>query len=156
MSYLSLTDLFLVGLALDITGAILLAKGLLLSPGMISDVSGSYWNFNQPAARDRCENRVCGEFGVAFLGLGFVLQVVGYSAEIGGASAAAGSDRLIAGLVMAAIAAGFARLVYRLWHVSREQHLLVSVEAETERRQKREQERKERERQEREAAASPD
>jgi hypothetical protein len=40
LDYLSLTDLFIVGLGLDITGAILLAKGPLISPATLRRPKG--------------------------------------------------------------------------------------------------------------------
>jgi hypothetical protein len=43
LDYLSLTDLFIVGLGLDITGAILLAKGLLISPATLRRPRA--WNY---------------------------------------------------------------------------------------------------------------
>ena len=116
MDFLSLTDLFLVGLALDVTGAVLLAKGLLISPAMISVVSGTYWGSNKGEAEDRCRNRVDAEFGIGFLAAGFVLQAVGYSLDIGGVPTETGTDLLLAGLAMAAVAAGVAVAAYVAFH----------------------------------------
>lgn len=138
MSYFSLTDLFLVGLALDISGAVLLAKGLLLSPEAISVVSGTYWDSNKGEAQDRCKNRVYGEFGIAYLGFGFALQALGYALDISGVHAGTGAGRLIAGLGMSAVAVGLAVVIYIRRHGDREERLLAAVEAETERRQNRE------------------
>jgi hypothetical protein len=120
LDYLSLTDLFIVGLALDITGAILLAKGLLISPATISNVSATLWGGNPETARNRCRNRVDAEFGVAYLAGGFFLQAVGYSLDIGGVPSETGTGRLIAALGIALIIAALAVAVYALLHAARE------------------------------------
>ncbi|MFL5897396.1 MAG: hypothetical protein ACJ76D_02880 [Solirubrobacterales bacterium] len=151
MDYLSLTDLFIVGLALDITGAILLAKGLLISPATISDISATLWGGNPETARDRCRNRVDAEFGVAYLAGGFFLQAVGYSLDIGGVSSETGTSRLLAALGMALIAAAVCVGFYAGFHATRERQLIGEAEAEDERRRKEEEERQEREREAREA-----
>lgn len=151
LDYLSLTDLFIVGLALDITGAILLAKGLLISPATISDISATLWGGNPETARDRCRNRVDAEFGVAYLASGFFLQAVGYSLDIGGVSSETGTSRLLAALGMALIAAAVSVGIYAGFHATRERQLIGEAEAEDERRRKEEEERQEREREAREA-----
>jgi len=151
LDYLSLTDLFIVGLALDITGAILLAKGLLISPATISDISATLWGGNPETARDRCRNRVDAEFGVAYLAGGFFLQAVGYSLDIGGVSSETGTSRLLAALGMALIAAAVCVGFYAGSHATRERQLISEAEAEDERRRKEEEERQEREREAREA-----
>lgn len=129
MDYLSLTDLFIVGLALDITGAILLAKGLLISPATISSISATLVGGNSATARDRCRNRVDAEFGVAYLTGGFFLQAVGYSFDIGGVPSETGIGRLIAALSMALIIAALAVAVYARLHAARERRLIGEVEA---------------------------
>ncbi len=154
MDYLSLTDLFIVGLALDITGAILLAKGLLISPATISSVSATLWGGNPETARDRCRNRVNAEFGVGYLAGGFFFQAVGYSLDIGGVTSETGTSRLIAALSMALIVAALAVAIYALLHATRERQLIGEAEAEGDRRQKEHEERQERERKTREAEAS--
>ncbi len=111
--YLSLTDLFLVGLAFDICGAVLLAKGLFLSPRFLSTLN-TWWGVSDGQHQDRSENRVAGEFGVAYLVAGFFLQAVGYSLDIAGVQSEVGIRRLIAGLVMA-FAAG--ALAWTLWEL---------------------------------------
>src|SRR4051794_26231200 len=103
----TLADLFLVGLVFDIAGAVLLAKGLLLSPRTLSKLN-TYWGISHGQPRDRIDNRIAGEFGVVYLVLGFALQFVGYSLEIGGTSTKAGGERLMVALAMAAVAVGLA------------------------------------------------
>jgi hypothetical protein len=152
LHYLSLTDLFIVGLALDITGAILLAKGLLISPETISSISATLWGGNPETARDRCRNRVDAEFGVAYLAGGFFFQAVGYSLDIAGVPSETGAGRLIAAVGMALIAAAVAVGAYFRLHEAREKQLIDEAEAEDERRQAEHEERQERDRQAREAA----
>lgn len=130
IDYLSLTDLFLVGLAFDICGAILLAKGLLLSPLLLSKLN-TYWGLSDGQHRDRCENRVAGEFGMSYLVVGFVFQAVGYSLDIAGVQSEAGTCRLLAGLAMAALAGVAAWIVWELLRGPRLRALEAAVERET-------------------------
>jgi len=130
-SYLSLTDLFLVGLALDICGAVLLAKGLLLAPRAIARLN-TFWGINEGALSDRIQNRVYAEFGMLYLGIGFALQAVGYSLEIGGVETETGTRRLIVACAMAIGAVGVASVAWVLRHDHRIQALGASVERERE------------------------
>jgi hypothetical protein len=130
----SLTDLFLVGLALDITGACLLANGLLLSASTISNITATLWGSNLEATHDRCSNRVDAEFGVGYLALGFLLQAAGYSLEISGVQAATGTDRLVAALAMAVIAVAVATGIYARFHGGRVERLIAETKAEDDRR----------------------
>lgn len=50
---LTLTDLFVAGLAFDVSGAILPGRGLLASPALIGVLSTSYWDWNAGDARLR-------------------------------------------------------------------------------------------------------
>ena len=113
VSPFSLTDLFVLGLALDITGAWLLAKGLLVSPRTIAAVSGSYWDFNPGDAINRVENRVDAEFGVVALGVGFLLQAMGYVAILLGADSSSGLAEGLIGLLVGVMAAGVVLLAHR-------------------------------------------
>jgi hypothetical protein len=131
MSYLSLNDLFLVGLALDISGAVLLAKGLLLSPRMLARLR-TYWGLDAGNHEDRLQNRVAGEFGVSYLVAGFVLQFVGYSLEIAGVNSDTGARRLLAAVAMSAVVAGLAWAAWGLLHDRRLQTLEVAIAAERE------------------------
>jgi hypothetical protein len=125
--YLTLSDLFFVGLALDITGGVLLAKGLLLTPRELALLNTVYGS-GSGVHRDRCRNRVLGEFGVAYLTAGFVLQAVGYALQIGGHPSETGRGRLLAALVMAAIAVAVAWAAFALLHVHRIDSLLARAE----------------------------
>ncbi len=127
MRYLSLTDLFLVGLALDITGAIMLAMGLLLSARSIVRLN-TMWGLNKGAHEDRCWNRVNGEFGAAFLVAGFALQAVGYGLEIAGVPSETSTCRLIAAVAMSVIAAGLAWAAWGLFRRRRFNAILAAAE----------------------------
>ncbi len=127
MADLSLNDLFLVGLALDIFGATLLAKGLLMAPDMIYRASATYVGWNSTAAWDRCKNRVSAEFGLAYLGLGFIFQAAGYGLEIGGVHKDTGSGRLLAAIVMALVAVAAAMSAWLLLHERRTKHVAAKV-----------------------------
>src|SRR5690606_16572368 len=128
-------DLFLVGLALDITGAWLLAKGLLISPAAISNISATLWGGNPETARDRCSSRVDAEFGVAYLGVGFLLQAIGYSLEIAGVQTDTGARRLILAAVLAITVAVIGAGLYGRFHEGRVDRLFSAAQNEDERRQ---------------------
>jgi hypothetical protein len=129
VGYLSLTDLFLVGLALDISGATLLAKGLLLSPRELARLN-TFWGVGYGQHEDRCRNRVAGEFGVAYLVCGFLLQAVGYLLAVSGVPSEAGSDRVAAALVLALVVAGVAWAAWALLHRPRIDALVAAIERE--------------------------
>ena len=130
--YLSLTDLFLVGLGLDITGALLLAKGLLISPASISSIAVSRVGGNPETARDRCSSRVDAEFGVIYLAGGFALQVVGSALEIGGVETETGTGRLLIALGSTLIFAMSAFGAYALLHKRRVDRLVLETDKATE------------------------
>jgi hypothetical protein len=125
--YLTLSDLFFVGLALDITGGVLLAKGLLLTPRELAMLNTMYGS-GIGVHKDRCRNRVLGEFGVAYLTAGFVLQAVGYALQISGHQSETGGGRLLAALVMAAVAVAVAWAAFTLLHGRRTDALLARAD----------------------------
>jgi hypothetical protein len=112
MDYLSLTDLFLVGLALDIVGAVLLARGLLLSPEQILRLSTTAWDYNAYLLEDRCKSRTAAEFGIAYLAGGFAFQAIGYGAEVAGVESASSPCRLIAAVILSLAMAAAATYVW--------------------------------------------
>lgn len=128
-TYLSLTDLFLVGLAFDICGAILLAKGLLSSPRALSKLN-TFWGVGYGQHQDRCENRVDGEFGVSYLVLGFFFQAIGYSLDIAGVQNENGTRRLIAALLMASVAVALTWIAWRFLRGPRLHTLQAAIEQE--------------------------
>ncbi len=114
MCLLSLNTLFLVGLALDIAGAVLLAKGLLLSSEQIARLTGTYFGWNAGEAIARAEDKVDARFGLGCLLLGFGLQAVGYFLALLGVEPTAGAGRAAAAIVIALAVAGGVVLVWRL------------------------------------------
>jgi hypothetical protein len=125
----TLADLFLVGLVLDISGAVLLAKGLLLSPRTLSKLNTN-WGLTYGQPRDRIDNRVAGEVGVVYLVLGFALQFVGYSLDIGGISTETGGDRLLVALGMGSVAAALAVINWRFLGPARRVSLEAAIDRE--------------------------
>ncbi|MBS1894852.1 MAG: hypothetical protein JST59_26430 [Actinobacteria bacterium] len=126
-NYLSLTDLFLVGLALDISGAALLAKGLLISVPMIAEVSATKWDGNQEVSADRCRNRVDAEYGITFLLAGFVLQAFGYLLALAGVHTETGGRRVVVAGVLGLAGAGVAWFAWWRTHESRVEQLEIAV-----------------------------
>jgi hypothetical protein len=129
MDYLSLADLFLVGVVLDISGALLLAKGLLLSPRTLSALNTN-WGVGYGQHEDRCRNRVAGEFGVTYLTGGFVLQAVGYSLNIAGVPTNAGTSRLAGAPAMAGVVTALVWIAWVLLKEPRIKALAATVERE--------------------------
>lgn len=107
----SITDLFMVGLGFDIAGAVLLLRGLLLSPGAIAALQ-TYHGINVGATLERAENRIDGFYGGFGLVAGFVLQAVGYAAELSGVEGATGTGRLVVALVLGTASALSVFLLY--------------------------------------------
>jgi len=119
----SITDLFLVGLALNVVGAVILAKGLLVDPVTIYRLTATYVGSNPTAALDRIEARVASEFGLSYLAGGFMFQVVGYGAEVGGVETAVGGCRLLVAIALAVGAAAVAVVAWFAFHDRRVRQL---------------------------------
>lgn len=119
----SLDDLFIVGIALDLTGAALLAAGLLVSPAAIGRLGNpTVGQLSEGTVNERILNRVNSEFGLGLLALGFSSQAVGYLLEISGEPIRTGSDRIWTALVLGAATAFLALVVwrrYRRWRIPR-------------------------------------
>jgi hypothetical protein len=122
-----LTDLFVVGLALDIVGAGLLAKGLLVSPRTIAELSGQAWDFNVMDAIDRVHNRIDAEFGAIALAGGFTFQAIGYVALLLGVDSATGGVETLVAVALALSAGVGVLLVWRRVRPRRTLALLPSV-----------------------------
>jgi len=78
----SYEDIFVAGIGFDIAGAVLLAKGLLLSSRHILSISSTYLGFNSQEIVSRVEDKVSTYFGVGALVLGFLLQLAGYALDL--------------------------------------------------------------------------
>lgn len=76
MAHITPIHLFVVGLALDLAGAVLLALGLTIRARDIAGL-GTYQGISYGALVDRVRSRVDAEFGLTALGLGFFLQFLG-------------------------------------------------------------------------------
>jgi hypothetical protein len=75
----SYEDIFVAGIGFDIAGAVLVAKGLLLSSPSILRLSSSYWGFSPPEVVARVEDKVSTYFGIGALLLGFLLQLKSFA-----------------------------------------------------------------------------
>jgi hypothetical protein len=74
-TWLSIEDLFVAGIGLEISGAVLLAIGLFTTPGQVAtDVK---FHLNAGLVRE-LRNSIDATFGLLCLVLGFVLQAIGY------------------------------------------------------------------------------
>jgi hypothetical protein len=121
----TVADLFVVGLALDLVGAYLLARGLLASHPVLAIRATSYWDGNPTVAVGLAEDRADGRFGVAYLALGFAVQAIGYLLDL---ALAPGADASVA---RAAVAGGVALVcaggAYLLWKRQRRKALLRTL-----------------------------
>lgn len=124
---LAVEDLFIVGLALDVTGAWVLARGLLASPSLISRLARSNWDWNALDAVDRVRNRVDAELGVCALIAGFVLQGVGYLLVLVGVSSDTGWLRWAAAAALSVVVVGLGFFAARPLKERRVNRLLVRV-----------------------------
>lgn len=116
---MSLTDLFVVGLGFDIAGATLLAKALLLDVATIRSL-GTWGGVGFGATVQRCRDRVDAEVGLSALGLGFLLQAIGYCLAVAGVEPSSGAREtaVAVGLGLAAMLA-----VFWLWKQQGERRL---------------------------------
>ena len=73
MRCVSVTDLFIVGIGFDLSGAVLLASGLIGSPEEIVLRSLTYWGTSAAIART-IKDKVLGTLGVTYLVIGFEFQ----------------------------------------------------------------------------------
>jgi hypothetical protein len=64
------------GLALDLTGAIILGRGLIKGPIPIAEESGQFWGYSPPVVKSLSKDAVDGVFGITFLVVGILLQFV--------------------------------------------------------------------------------
>ena len=123
---LSLIDCFVVGLALDITGAYLLARALLVSSREIATL-GTYSGVEVGAQVNRLKDRVDGEAGIVALLFGFVTQGVGHSLALAGVESETGGGRLLIGITLGILVAGTYLLAWRATRPRRVRRLLVRV-----------------------------
>jgi hypothetical protein len=101
---LQVTDFFTAGLGFDIAGAFLVARGLIADPAELNRVAGSFYGSNPYQAVSRARDRIDAISGLAALGLGFLLQGVGYLSLLAGAGSEMGTSEAVAGAVVMAAA----------------------------------------------------
>ncbi len=104
---IGVSDLFILGLAFDLSGAVLLARGLLASPEEMVRQNLSWGGVSSSIGR-AINDKVFGMLGVGWLVVGFVVQALGYllTIERGGRSTSS-STSLAAGLGVASILVAF-------------------------------------------------
>lgn len=122
----SIVDLFVVGLGLDITGALLLVRGLLLPPAAIARLA-TWYGLETGDTLDRCENRVDAIYGGLALLAGFLLQAVGYVLSLSGVEEGRGSARVLTAIVLGLLAVTASLVVYFATHRWTLRRTLVSV-----------------------------
>jgi hypothetical protein len=114
---LAVADLFVVGLGFDLVGGWFLARGLIARPGIIVQRNATFLGSSAPGAFAAAEDRVDGQFGVAALMFGFLLQAIGYMLDLGsGDTSSPSTCRALTALgllVLAVIAALSAGLLVR-------------------------------------------
>jgi hypothetical protein len=109
----SVTDLFIVGTALDLVGGYLVARGLVVSLPVVYVRSRSLLGGNSTVATGAVEDRVDATFGLLTLGLGFTLQASGYFLVLDGQRASHSLDRALIGLALAVAVGTLAVLIWR-------------------------------------------
>jgi hypothetical protein len=98
----SVEDFFLAGLGFEIAGAWLVSRGLLQSVRQLAITSGkTLWSLEQSRAPYVVEDRVRAEIGLAALGIGFFLQVLGYALILGRSKVEYGSKAVLIGVGLA-------------------------------------------------------
>jgi hypothetical protein len=103
---LTLTDLFVGGLGIEVVGAILIARGLLARFSLVKSF-GTWGGMGFFDVVDRTRNRVDAFFGVGYLLIGVLAQIVGYLAEAdGGGAGPFGGAELLGGLLLLVLGAG--------------------------------------------------
>jgi hypothetical protein len=123
---LTLTDFFVFGLGIELVGAWLIARGL-LAPLWVVKSFGTWGGIGAASVVDRARNRVDALFGVIYLGVGFLAQLIGYLAEIHGDRVTHGGGRLGDSLILLAVAMGAALGVWALLHRRALRAMLVQI-----------------------------
>lgn len=106
-SLISVDATFTVGVGCDLVGGFYLARGLLTKPVEIAERSATLLGHSPPVMAGLIKAKAEGEFGIAALALGFLLQAGGYLALIGGVHVTTGGIRpvLAAGLALVVVTA---------------------------------------------------
>jgi hypothetical protein len=113
LSIVSWSDLSLVGIGLDIAGAVLLAQGLLMNDKQVIGVTRTILNFNPDHVVSRIDDRIAGTVGIGSIFFGVAAQLIGYGAILSfGPETTPSSSRGLVALAMAAVAMGIVWLLY--------------------------------------------
>jgi hypothetical protein len=105
-SIVSLDDVFVVGVGCDLVGGWFLARGLLVNPVEVRERAASLTGGSPPVMAGMIRSKAEGEFGLAALTLGFLLQAGGYLAVMGGVQPTTGGLRWPLAIVLAGIVVG--------------------------------------------------
>ena len=108
--YLSLSDLFVVGIGFDLAGAFLLAVGLLTSAKQMvaGGLNAAAMGYSPETIHDRARDFVDARSGIASLLLGFLLQAVGYLILLGrDVNETPGGREVVGAIVLALVAITF-------------------------------------------------
>lgn len=111
---MNVTDLFVVGIGFDLSGAVLLALGVIGSPEEIVKSTLTYWGISATIGRT-IKDKVLGILGVTYLVMGFLLQGTAYVLTTDGARWGSTSRPwllVVLGLGAVAASASIARLLY--------------------------------------------
>ena len=112
-SFLSVDDLFTMGLGLDVSAAYLLGRGLLASPADIRRQARTTWGWQPSVVVSKCRDRVDARAGVVLLLSGFVLQATGYVLSLLNVSPGTGTTRAVVAAALAILATAISLLAFR-------------------------------------------
>jgi hypothetical protein len=128
LNAISWSDLSLMGIGLDIAGAVLLAQGLLMNDKQVIGVTRTILNFNPDHVVSRVEDRIAGSVGVGSIVVGVIAQLFGYAASLSvRPDAAASPSRGLLALLLAAVAIGLVWLLYLATRSMRRRTLLIRI-----------------------------
>lgn len=125
---LAIEDVFAAGIGCDIAGAWLLSRGLIASLVQVHVAGATTMGGNPEAWARGVRDRVDATFGLFWLGMGFVIQVVGYALILGTEPSVSGSIRRALVAVAFAMLAGMVVMVLDLaTHRWRLRHAAVAL-----------------------------
>jgi hypothetical protein len=129
MTILSVDDAFTTGVAFDLLGGFLLARGLLADPRDMAHRASTLVGYNGAIIDREVRARTDGEVGLAMLVFGFLLQFGGYTALIWGATVETDTTRALVALVLATALALVAYVALTPVRARRVRKLRPEVEA---------------------------
>jgi hypothetical protein len=123
---LTFADFFVVGLGVELVGAWLIARGLLVPLPLLKSF-GTWGGIGAAEVVDRARNRVDAWFGVIYLLVEFLAQLSGYLFQIDGDRSSHGGGQLVGALLLLALAGGCASGAWALLHARVFKALLVAI-----------------------------